>query len=119
MLTGSPKLLPRGYHELSVNFQTDEVTHVKKEALFDQLERLSDCLLVTIDLANNTFSKHSRKFTAYVSTVKCYCCFTLRLVLKVLDLSSSVVVLQTSLRLVHFATTLSNVPQYGPHSRLV
>ena len=47
MLTGSPKLLPRGYHELSVNFQTDEVTHVKKEALFDQLERLSDCLLVT------------------------------------------------------------------------
>ena len=47
MLTGSPKLVPRGYHELSVNFQTDEVTHVKKEALFDQLERLSDCLLVT------------------------------------------------------------------------
>ena len=93
----------------------------RNTALFDQLERLSDCRFVshTINLANNTFSKHSRKFTAYVSTVKCYCCFTLRLVLKVLDLSSSVVVLQTSLRLVHFATTLSNVPQYGPHSRLV
>ena len=91
MLTGSPKLLPRGYHELSVSFQIDEVTHVKKKHSFVWSALKVKWLFVshTINLANNTLSKHSREFAAYVSTVKCYCCFTLRLALKVLDLGGS------------------------------
>ena len=92
MLTGSPKLVPRGYHELSVNFQSDqEVTHVKKKHSFVWSAWKVKWLFVshTINLVNNTLSKHSREFAAYVSTVKCYCCFTLRLVLKVLDLGGS------------------------------